>query len=400
MGKFNDTKYTTTIDSLVDATKNKINNPYYVFSDQKPTKVTYYAQNIEKSTLDEASGLYDSHIGSNSPFKFNKIVDFIIYGIDKVAVDYDAGDNGIEAASISGDAVILPNTISPRPGDFFKINYIKEPIIFKVVSVSTDTLDSGANIYKIEYAVGPTESINQIDKQVDKSFIFEVNNVGTDFKSIILDNDFKLIEKLEDLVQQLIVYFENTFFDSKLQTFVYNHDGWNMYDPFLIEFLIRNKVLRSKDKYIFVSHATEPGKTFGMDYSKTFFRFLEDPESINDFTYTATADLIRDPNSLFLTRMNEYYCVKYMDKSLYKTRFQTIDPDVVEHIRSNTLYEKGNDKEIYNLWISYVNNNKDFIRGDILSIIRNIDYLDNLNCFYSLSISIFIIEQYINMLLK
>ena len=57
MGKFTDTKYTNTIDSLVNATKSKLNNPYYKFNDRKPTKVTYYAQNKEMSTLDEASGL-------------------------------------------------------------------------------------------------------------------------------------------------------------------------------------------------------------------------------------------------------------------------------------------------------------------------------------------------------
>ena len=33
MGKFTDTKYTNTIDSLVNATKSKLNNPYYKFND-------------------------------------------------------------------------------------------------------------------------------------------------------------------------------------------------------------------------------------------------------------------------------------------------------------------------------------------------------------------------------
>ena len=56
MGKFSDTRYVNTIDSLVNATKSKLENPYYQFADKKPTKVTYYSQNIEKSTLDESSG--------------------------------------------------------------------------------------------------------------------------------------------------------------------------------------------------------------------------------------------------------------------------------------------------------------------------------------------------------
>ena len=51
MGKFTSVKYTNTVDNLVNATKSKIDNPYYIFSNQSPTKVTYYAQNVEQSTF-------------------------------------------------------------------------------------------------------------------------------------------------------------------------------------------------------------------------------------------------------------------------------------------------------------------------------------------------------------
>ena len=402
MGKFSDTKYINTIDSLVDATKSKLNNPYYVFTDQHPTKVTYYAQNIEKSTLDEASGLYERHVGDGSPFKFNKINDFILYGIDKIVTDYNPGDNGIEANPINGEAIIIPNTITPRPGDFFHISHIKERNLFIVEGVSPDTLDNGSNIYKIEYALcSEGYSLESISKQVDKTFEFCINNLGTDYKAIIQDCDADLIINLEDLVENLITIFENLFFNTKLQTFVYNHDGWNMYDPFLIEFLIRNKVLSFGDKYLYLSHATSTNKTFGMDYNKTFFYSLENPknEDININTI-ATADLISDPNSLFVTRLDEYYCVNYNDATPYKTRFQVFDTDILDHIKTNELYNKGDKNEIYNLWISYFNNNKDFIHGDIINLIKSVDYMDNLDCFYTLAISIFIIEQYIKMLMK
>lgn len=399
MGKFSDTKYVSTIDNLVDSTKNKLNNPYYIFNDKKPTKVTYFAQDIEKSTLDEASGLYESNMGDGSPFKFNKIKEFVIYGLDRMPTEYDLGDDGIEANPITGEAIILPNTITPRPGDYFHIGYIKEKNLFIVNSVSIDTLDSGANIYKIEYALcAENRSIESIEKQVDQSFNFIINNAGTDFKTVILSTDFDLVKELEELVEYLITSFNNIFFNKQLQTFVYNHDGWNIYDPYMIEFLIRNKVLTFGSEYIYVGHATTTDKTFGMDYNKTFFYALENPEDDIKCVNLAIADLIQDPNSLFMTRLEEYYGIKYNDKTPYKTRFQTVSTDVIDHIKSYELYEKGNIKEYYNLWISYFNNNKDFIRGDIMDIIKHIDYMDNLECFYALGISIFIIEQYIKML--
>lgn len=399
-GKFTDTTYTNTVDSLVKATKDKFKNPYYVFSDQKPTKVTYYSQNIEKSTLDDGSGLYEAHLGNNSPFIFHKIKDFFIYGIDQVLAELEIGDYGEEVSDVSGEGIILPNTIEPRPGDFFAISYVKEDILFKVTEVSFDTLDTEANIYKIGYTIGHMESISTIDAQVEKSFNFIVNNVGTDFKTVIQDCDYDLAKQLESIIENLITSFEDIFFDSRLQTFVYNHDGWLMYDPFMIEFFIRNNIMKYGNTYKFVSHATDTHKTFAMDYIKTFFYALENPNLKNlKYSTMAVADLITDPNSLFATRIDSYYSVKYKDTNMLKTRFETIDSDVLEHIESGKYYELGNPREFYNLWIAYFNNGKDFIKGNMIDTIISEDFKDNLSNFYTLGITIFILEKYISNLL-
>lgn len=399
MGKFNDTKYINTIDKLVSAEKSKLDNPYYMFSDQAPTKVTYYAQNIEKSTLDEASGLYESHLDKQSSFKFNKINDFVLYGIERISSEYDVGDNGIEASTISGNAIVLPNTIYPKPGDYFRILYLKEKLLFKVVGVSIDTLDTGANIYKLEYTLGNMDDISSIESKVEKRYNFLINNVGTDYKTILQDCDYDLITNLQDLIEYMIICFNNIFFDSKLQTYVYNHDGWNMYDPYIIEFIMRNKIMDFGDKYIFIAHATSTHKTFGMDYSKTFFHALEEKE-LNNASCIATADLITDANSLFYTKIDEYYAIKYNDNDAYKTRFYTIDPEVIDRIRTNTMFDKEDKNEYFNLWIAYFNDNDTVIRGDILQLLKTMDYTDNTQYFYSIIISIFILERSIKKLLK
>ena len=402
MGKFKDTKFINTVDNLVEATKSKLVNPYYIFSDRSPTKVTYYSQNVEKSTLDQASGLYMQHLGEQSPFLFNKINEFVLYGIEKISTEYDVGDFGTEANSISGEAIVLPNTIQPRPGDFFVINYIKEPILFKVNSVSPDTLDTGANFYRLEYGLEKSgaHDIESIEKQVIKTFDFVIDNVGTDFKTILESSDKKLVETVSSLIEQFIICFESIFFNNRLQTFVYNHDGWNMYDPYFIEFLIRNRVFDFYDKYVHIDHATYVDKTFAMDYSKTIFKALEDKSLGNCKTF-ATAEQISDPNSLFAVRLEKYYKVRYNDRcTVYKTRFQTIDPDVLDHIRSNEMYGDGDDREFYNIFIAYFNGNDSYITGDVLEKIKNIDYLDNLNYFYTLGIVIFILEDYVKSILS
>lgn len=401
MGKFSDTKYVNTVDSIVSATKDKINNPYYKFSDKKPTRVTYYAQNVEKSTLDESSGLYESHLGTKSPFKFNKIKDFLLYGLDRINVEYDVGEFGTESSPITGSCIVLPNTITPRVGDFFSISYVKEDLLFKVNSINCDTLDSGANIYSIEYALEKIDELRTIESQTEKEFKFIVDNVGTDFKAVIQDCEYELINTLEALIENLIVKFNNIFFDNRLQTFVFNHDGWHMYDPFLIEFLRRNNVLSFGDEYVYVSHAASTNKTFGMDYTKTIFYALENPDRKIAYSTEATADLITDPNSLFVTRLESYYMMHHIDYAPYKIRIGVVDMDVIEHIKSNTMYLSDDPKEYYNLWVAYFNDNKNFVNGNMLDMMNKIDFMDNLKCFYALAIGIFILERYIkNMLVK
>lgn len=400
MGKFINTSYRNTIDNLVQATNSKINNPYYKFTDQKPTRVTYWCQSIEMSTLDPATGLYGAHLGKDSPFKFNKVEDFLIYGMDKIQTELDVGDYGAEANSITGDCIILPNTINPKQGDFFSIPYIKEDILFKVISVNPDTLDTGMNIYKIEYSLELTESIAQIESQTNNSYKMIVNNVGTDFKAIIQNSDYELIELLESIIGQLIIYYKNIFFNERLQTFVYTHNGFNMYDPYLIEFLIRNKVLDCGGEYVYVDHAAYTGKAFEMDYLRTFFRYIEDPKNTPKFSIIATAELIQDQNSLFSTRLQNYYQIKYIDNDMYKTRFHTLDPDVIGRIKSGEKYSKYDDKVFYNIWIDYFNSEEKFMNDDYIKIIQQIDYMDNMQYFYSLPITIFMIENYIRNILR
>ena len=398
-GKFTDTKYVKTIDSLVDATKDKIRNPYYVFTDKKPTKVTYYAQNIEKSTIDEASGLYGSHLGVDSPIKFNKITDFLLYGVSRININLDSGDFGVEGEDITGDEVlVLPDTIIPRPGDFFAIDYLEEGVLFKVTGVNTDTLNTGANIYAINYILDKTDSIDQIEAKVVKKFNFIVNNVGTDFKTVIRDCDHDLIERIEALIEGLIVKFNDIFFDPKLQTFIINYDGWLMYDPFLIEFMIRNGILKFGSEYIYVHHAMATNRTFSMDYMRTFFHALENKgEEIRCSLY-ASADMIQDPNSLFATRLEDYYWIRHIDSSTNKTRIRLFDMDIIEHIKSNTYYERGNSKETYNLWIAYFNNDNNFINGNMVELVKNMNYMENIDVFYMLPITIFILEEFVRSL--
>ena len=159
MGKFLDTTYTATINSILESQTKRLDNTFYTFTDKAPTTCTYYNINTSKSTLDESTNLAYSYTDGDSPLRYNRIKDTVIFGLDRIQVQMDAGDFGLESDTIEGDAYILPNSFKPYPQDYFIINHTNEEYLFKVTSVSLDTLPTGANMYKISYNYKPLASI-------------------------------------------------------------------------------------------------------------------------------------------------------------------------------------------------------------------------------------------------
>ena len=436
MGTFTNSSYTDTIQSLISATESKINNPYYKFSDKKPTPVTYWKQNREKSTLDETTALNYAHVGETSPIKFNQINDFYIYGFERISLDYDVTDFGLEASEISGEAVVLPNTIIPLPGDFFKVTSIKEDVLFKVNKVTPDTMDNGANFYKIEYKLELTESYESILKQVVATYQFVIENVGTDFSCFITSSDYSLASELAELEEYLANAYQ-IFFDPSVQTFVYEDNSYassiayeedydetfeakkdiystrrrviptgisanNMYDPYLIEFLIRNKVMSYGGEYFFVTQPAATSATFKYDYTKTFFAMIEDPSkfNINRAVRQAVGIKVEDPNSLFVTRLEDYFQIEYFPTFKYATKFNPIDVDIFQHIADGEYYEDGDPKAFFNIWIAYFTGDTGNITTDMLDIIRETDYYNTKEFYYLIPVCMYIIGQYANSLMK
>lgn len=393
---FTNTQYSDTITNLIQASESKLVNPYYKFSDKKPTTVNYYKQNKTKSTLDCSSEINYAYVSQQSALKYNKIINFQLYGLPKIELNYDVGDNGLEADSIAGDAIVLPNTIEPLPGDFFSILQVNEDVLFRVDSVTPDTLDNGANIYKIEYHLELSNSTEQIEEQVVDTFTFIAEYVGTEYNCLISSANTELAEALTSVCEQLTTYYNSLFFKSRLQTYVYKYDDtYNFYDPFMIEFMRRNKIMSTSTDFNYIMHQTHTEITFPYEYSRTFFAALETKDiALAISSNVATVDLITDINSLFTSRLEDYYQVKYMDNMPYKTRFNVFDKELISGIKSNTLC-KG-DKSIYNIIINYMNGAKDYLDLSLINEIHKMDYTDNKTTFYLIPFYIFIIRNYIS----
>lgn len=236
MGKFIDTKYKDTVESLTGFQDTLINNSLYQFNDKSPTPVRYHNTNIDKSTLDPGSKLQQMEIGDDCPSRFNVIEGLMIYGLPKMELNLENGEFGLEAEPIVGEGYIMPNTIQPYPGDFFEIPYMYNgPWLFMVNEVQRDTLDTGSNVFKISFKLERHD--DEIKKNIVDEYIALDVQQGTNIKTVVKKTNYIKAKELDDLSSKLKTYFTDLFFVDSVQTFIYKYlNESNMYDPFLIEF--------------------------------------------------------------------------------------------------------------------------------------------------------------------
>ena len=400
MGNFINTNYNKTIDNLVEGAKSRLNNPFYIYGDRKPTIVTYYNINHNASTLDKGtSTLYDD-IGQNSSLRFNKIENFHLYGLEKINVNLDIGEYGLEAP-IEGEALILPNTIVPVPGDMFIINHvIDKPYLFMVTGIGIDTLYTGANFYKISYKLTRTDmdALTSLETvQTIKRFTYKAGNVGTTLTPLIESNQAELIDKIEDNIDTLLNYYMNLFYKNSVQNFILEYQHMYLYDPYLIEFMIKNKLFAlSGNNYFHVEQAVYIGDTFALEYDHSIFKDIEIKKSnmrLNS-VYPVPVD---DPNSLLVDRLESYY--KLSNKVMYKdydNPINWLDMDLLDRVINNKLYDEDSNLYYRNLLILYMNNKEFDITDKLMNSIMDIEFNYTKELFYMIPILVFILKSYVN----
>lgn len=410
MGKFINTTYQNTVDNLVDMNKDLTNNPFYLFNNQKPTKVTYYNINKEKSTLDPGSELAYTNIGDQSPLRFNIVHDFYIFQFPRIELNLEQGEFGQEGSPIEGESYILPNTITPTEGDYFEVEHIRDrKWLFRVTDVNRDTLENGNNVWKINWNLdrGGNE---EIKKNIVDEYEYVITPEGTNTKSIVKLTKFDLAQKIDNLTSSLRNYFKDLFYDSRVQTFMYKwYNESNMIDPFSIEFIKRNDILSDDTNgYWFVKQQVSLPATFAIDYDKSIFRVFEtrNKDKIKTCQYQSQADYIDDDVSIFSTRYEPYFALNY--KTYYfdtntpmkpKGIIPIVSEEFIDHIASGEAYNAEDTNQLYlNIIIKWFNGGK--ITEDDLKYIDCIDMSTTEELYYRLLFLIFVLDRYTESLLN
>ena len=396
MGKFlnNQTINAENIDKQISGFKDRLNNPYYGFNQEKPNAVTYFNINIDRSSFDETTGLNYASLGKDSSIKYNKINNMLLYGINKWEVNIDTQDVGTEADELQGNAMILPNTITPYAGDYFIFPYVKEELLVRVINAQSDTLDNGANVWVIEYKVEHS-SFEGLEENVIEEYEYVTNNVGTAYTPILKKSEYNLVYELDTLAMKIRSFYSSIFYSDRVQSLIFSDKGRLFYDSFLTEFVIRTKILEDvTTDYIYLTHQLNLPKTFAIDYDRSFFNMVEkkDKKNILKAPIFAYGVPIESNVNIFSTRFEQYFELVHEnikglspDFSMFLT-FDIINNDLLENIDSCTL----SDNELDNIIIKYFND-IDLSRNDI-EVMDNIDYRDSYELFFKLPIVLFILE--------
>ena len=92
LGKILNTTYTESVEKITNLYSDLVNNSFYYLNGKKPTLCTYYNINKDFSSLDPGSKIHFDNIGSDSPIRYNRIYDFLLYGFNRIELQTENGE--------------------------------------------------------------------------------------------------------------------------------------------------------------------------------------------------------------------------------------------------------------------------------------------------------------------
>ncbi|WP_304576691.1 hypothetical protein [Romboutsia ilealis] len=272
--------------------ENKLNSQYSRFLDKSPTYVTYYNISTIESTVDLGFSNIEAILGPNSPLKFKEIKDFPVYGLDSVQFDLEDEDEGLNS-SFDSELIILPNTVKPLPNDFFIVNHLGKQFLFMVTSVSYDTIKSN-NYYKIGYTIKSLDedSSDKVKKQVNEVYKCIVENIGTEDKCLILEEDYELIKRMSSVYRNIAKRYLLYFYNKKYNSFLFKHEtGFKAYDRYLTHFIQEHSLFNEKGNHETIMLCNEDDtQDFYPEYDQSIYRVFElrKPKYIKIYKFVCT----------------------------------------------------------------------------------------------------------------
>lgn len=247
----------------------------------EPVLCNWYNMNDSLSTADSGTGLADSIIGGDSPFRYNKIENLPVYNINRELQNLEMvmDDNGMMDMQVEIEPVLLPNTIIPGPYDYLEYIFGNgRNVFFRANDVKIVTAKSNG-FYKVPMHLVDMDSKdypNGIEEITVKNFKVRLDNVGSNEKCIVEDKIFDDLKELENVISRTISDYIDTFFVRKYNSFILRgfQEKFTVFDPYLTKFILKHNLLSYYDEII-QPVVMEQDEFFKSEYNKTVFRAVE-----------------------------------------------------------------------------------------------------------------------------
>lgn len=239
---------------------------------------TFFTIRENATTVDRGLRTIDAIFGHKSPLKFNKILNFPVYGFGQ-ATPNNTDEIGIEDINIEGECQILPGTITPNPNDFFIINHLQMRGVFQVTDVKYDSMKV-EGYYKISYRLHSTsdEILQNLEKQTVETYHCDLNAIGTDINPIIKKDDFVKRGQIEQMVNQMIQSYRAMFYDERHNCFLLYHQEYGMrwFDMCGNEFMAKHSIMNQENSgNVIVLHDKIRDRQLPLFYNNSVYNWLE-----------------------------------------------------------------------------------------------------------------------------
>lgn len=413
----------TLIDNNIFKYEEKLNTQYTRFLDKTPVYVTYFNLITAESTLDLGFSNVESKIGNDSPLRYSEIKNFPVYGIDGIQFTLSEEEAGLDC-DYEGELIILPGTIIPHQDDYFIIEHKGKDLLFNIISVEYDTIKSN-NFFKVGFSIKyvDKEDTEDLFKQVTDKFTCVVDNIGTEDKCIIRDDEWELIQRLQMIYGELSTKYIMYFYNKKYNAFIYVDEyGRTVYDRYLNHFIQKHELVYDSEthKCIYLSNEDETCD-FGIEYDRSIYKAYEirKPKRFKESKFRLTP--IENIFSIFAYYGTHKCCksvrfnrgvMDYIDKGLSKA-IQTGNIDCnagdetdmpIFHLQKFMPESNGNETpfdEIDLLIIKYMNDLVESIHSIDMDELEESVFFDlNWNTFIKIPLALYAIKGYYKIFLR
>lgn len=184
---------------------------------------TYYSIDADLSPTMTGFKNVSDFIGPESHIVYNKIENLPISGVDNLVTQANFDEELGYDEDLQSNAVILPNTIVPKPNDCIIFNNSEVTALFVVTNTAPVTVRSNP-FTEISFRLfsRDPEVIKQLNKQVKDDYLTTVTAIGQD-KTLVIKKEsyFKIQDHVNNYLQIASMY-QTLFFDKTRSAFIFD----------------------------------------------------------------------------------------------------------------------------------------------------------------------------------